>query len=184
MSEEDDDYHSTGALFLDRDGVINYRIPDGYVTEPSEFEFLPNVIEALQILSKKFKYLFIVSNQQGVGKGLMSESDLEDVHQHMLEEFEENDIKIHKIYVCTALKEANDPCRKPNIGMALQAQKDFKDFELSKSVMVGDTISDMRFGRNAGMKTVLTVPDNYDDEEDEWIDEIHNGLYGFALEIE
>jgi D-glycero-D-manno-heptose 1,7-bisphosphate phosphatase len=184
MSEEDDDYHSFSALFLDRDGVINRRIPDAYVTEPSEFEFLPNVIEALQILSKKFNRIFIVTNQQGIGKGLMSEGDLDDIHASMLDTFEENEIRIDKIYVCPALKEDNDPCRKPNIGMALQAQEDFPDIDLENSVMVGDTTSDMRFGKNAGMKTVLTVPDNYSDENDSLIDEIHNGLYGYALEIE
>lgn len=184
MNDENDDYHSRSALFLDRDGVINSRIPDGYVTSPDEFELLPGVIEALQILTKKFTRIFIVTNQQGVGKGLMSEGDLEDVHNHMLELFEEEGITIDNVYVCTALKESNDPCRKPEIGMAIKAKEDFDDIDLSKSVMVGDTMSDMRFGRNAGMRTILTVPDNYSDENDNLIDEIHNGLYGYALEIE
>lgn len=184
MNEEDDDYHSYSTLFLDRDGVINRRINDGYVTEPSEFEFLPGVIDALKILTTKFQRIFIVTNQQGIGKGLMSDSDLEDVHAYMLEVFEENEIKIDKIYVCSALIDSNDPCRKPEIGMALQAKEDFPEIDLSYSVMVGDTMSDMKFGKNAGMKTVLTVPDNYSDENDGLIDEIHNGLYGYALEIE
>ena len=184
MSEENDDYHSRSALFLDRDGVINSRISDGYVTASDEFEFLPGVIDALKILSKKFHRVFIVTNQQGVGKGLMSESDLADVHNYMLEIFEENDIKIDKIYVCTALVDSMDPCRKPEIGMALLAKSEFPDIDLAKSVMMGDTMSDMKFGKNAGMKTVLTVPDNYSDENDVMIDEIHNGLYGFALELE
>lgn len=184
MSEENDDYPSRSALFLDRDGVINSRISDGYVTSSDEFIFLPGVIEALKILTKKFQRIIIVSNQQGVGKGLMSNSDLEEVHDYMLEELEENDIKIDKIYVCTALLESDDPCRKPNIGMALQAKEDFPDIDFSNSVMVGDTTSDMKFGKNAGMRTVLTVPDNYSDENDSLIDEIHNGLYGYALEIE
>lgn len=184
MTEENDDYHSRSALFLDRDGVINSRISDGYVTSPDEFVFLPGAIDALKILSKKFNRIFIVTNQQGVGKGLMSDSDLEEVHSYMLGILEDNEIKIDKIYVCTSLMDSNDSCRKPDIGMAVQAKTDFPEIDLTESVMVGDTMSDMKFGKNAGMKTVLTVPDNYSDETDILIDEIHNGLYGFALEIE
>lgn len=184
MSDENDDYHSFSALFVDRDGVINRRISDGYVTSPSDFEFLPGVIDALKILQTKFQRIFIVTNQQGVGKGLMSVSDVESIHEFMLEEFEKEDIKIDKVYFCPALKSDNDPCRKPEIGMALQAKTDFPEIDLSLSVMIGDTSSDMLFGKNAGMRTVLTVPDNYSDENDQYIDEIHNGMYGYALELE
>jgi len=184
MSDESDDYHSYSALFVDRDGVINRRIPDGYVTSYADFEFLPGVIEAMKILSRKFPRIFIVTNQQGIGKGLMSESDLEEIHSEMLEEFEEAGVKIDKVYFCPSLADAGSPRRKPEPGMALEAAKEFPDVDLSRSVMVGDTTSDMIFGKNAGMKTVLTVPDNYSDENDKYVDEVHNGLYGFALELE
>jgi len=184
MSDESDDYHSYSALFIDRDGVINQRINDGYVTSPADFNFLPGVLDALKIFQTKFHRIFIVTNQQGIGKGIMSEKDLEEIHNYMLEEFEEAGVKIDKIYYCTALKEENSPCRKPEIGMALEAKEDFPEIDLSKSVMIGDTTSDMKFGKNAGMKTVLTVPDNYSDENDTFIDEVHNGLFGFALELE
>ncbi len=184
MNEENDDYHSYDALFIDRDGVINRRIPDGYVTSPAEFEFMPGVLDALKILTKKFKRIFIVTNQQGIGKGLMSENDLERVHDFMLEKFEDEGIKIDKIYYCPSRKEENSPRRKPEIGMALEAKEDFPEISLENSVMVGDTTSDMIFGKNAGMKTILAVPDNYSDENDKYVDEVHNGLYSFALEIE
>ena len=68
------------TLFLDRDGVINVRIIDGYVTKIEEFEFLPNVIEALRIFKNKFKYIIVVTNQQGVGKGIMKFEDVEEVN--------------------------------------------------------------------------------------------------------
>jgi len=184
MSDESDDYHSYSTLFVDRDGVINRRITDGYITSPSDFEFLPGVIDALKIFQNKFQRIFIVTNQQGIGRGLMSVGDLDEIHNFMLEEFKKEGIKIDKIYYCPALETDDDPCRKPNIGMALEAKEDFPEIDLTKSVMVGDTSSDMKFGRDAGMHTVLTVPDNYSDENDKLIDEVHNGLYGFALELE
>jgi len=183
MNEEDDDYHSYSALFIDRDGVINRRIVDGYVKSPNDFEFLPGVIDGLKILSKKFPRIFIITNQQGIGKGLMDEDDLESVHNYMLEELEDADIKIDKIYFCSSLAEKNDPRRKPEIRMALEAKNDFPEIEFSSSVMIGDTTSDMIFGKKVGMYTILTVPDNYSDEFASIIDEVHNGLYGYALEI-
>ena len=184
MSDESDDYHSFSALFIDRDGVINRRINDGYVTSPSDFEFLPGVLDAFKIFQTKFQRIFIVTNQQGIGKGLMTEKDLEEVHSYMLEELEKAEIKIDKIYFCPALKTDNSPRRKPEIGMALEAKKEFPDIDLQTSIMIGDTTSDMKFGKNAGMKTILTVPDNYSDENDAYIDEVHNGLHGYALELE
>ena len=71
------------TLFLDRDGVINVRIIDGYVTKTEEFEFLPNVIEAFKIFKNKFKRIIVVTNQQGVGKGVMTIEDVISVHNYM-----------------------------------------------------------------------------------------------------
>lgn len=184
MNDEDDDYHSYETLFLDRDGVINRRIVDDYVTSVEKFEFLPAVLDALKIFAKNFKNIIVVTNQQGIGKGLMDDSDVQEIHDFMVESIEEAGGRIDGIYYCGSLKEEEDERRKPGIGMALDAKRDFPDIDFSKSIMIGDTMSDMKFGKNAGMYTVLTVPDNYNDESDELIDEIHNGLYGFALELE
>ena len=76
------------TLFLDRDGVINVRIIDGYVTNIEDFEFLPNVIEAFKIFKDKFKRIIIVTNQQGVGKGIMTNEDVRNVHSYMVHEIE------------------------------------------------------------------------------------------------
>lgn len=139
------------ALFLDRDGVLNVLRHDDYVKCPDELEVLPGVKEALELLRKWFAHIFIVTNQQGVKKGLMTEEDLADVHRKLIEEIG----IIDHIYYCTELQSAHSFYRKPNIGMALQARRDYPDIRLKESVMVGDSASDMLFGRRAGMTTVL-----------------------------
>lgn len=148
------------ALFLDRDGVLNRRIVDAYVTKPEEFEILPGVLEALKIFADKFDQIFIVTNQQGIGKGLMSDADLKEVHDMFLKKVSEAGGRIDKIYYCSALKEAHSFMRKPSIGMALQARREYPGLRLKESVMVGDMKSDMLFGRRAGMKTILVGNDD------------------------
>jgi D-glycero-alpha-D-manno-heptose 1-phosphate guanylyltransferase len=141
------------AVFLDRDGVINYEKEDDYILNWDEFEFYPGVAEAIRLLAKKFNTIIVVSNQRGVGRGLMTEEDLLDIQQKMKARIEENGGRIDKIYYCIA----TDPrqfCRKPNPGMALEAKKDFPAVDLSKTIMVGNKLSDMQFGRNAGTYNV------------------------------
>ncbi len=142
-------------LFLDRDGVINRRLVDDYVKSWDEFEFLPAVLDAIAIFTQKFKHIFIVTNQQGVGKGLMSELDLEEIHRRMLQQIESKGGRIDGVYFCPSLAADNDPMRKPNPGMAFKAKEEFPDVNHKKSLMVGDSISDMEFGNNAGMRCVF-----------------------------
>lgn len=139
------------ALFLDRDGVLNVLRPNDYVKCPDELVLLPGVEEALDICRQKFSRIFIVTNQQGIGKGLMTESDLEGIHRKLLDAVG----PIDRIYHCPELEREHSFRRKPNIGMALQARKDFPDVRLKECVMVGDSKTDMLFGRRAGMTTVL-----------------------------
>ena len=148
-----------GALFLDRDGVINERIIDGYVTRPEDFIVIDGVLEAMAVFAQKFDRIFIVTNQQGIGKGLMTVADLEAIHGGFLRDVESAGGRIDRIYFCPALKAEHSFMRKPSIGMALQARREFPDVVLRQSVMVGDTESDMLFGRRAGMKTVLVGPE-------------------------
>jgi histidinol-phosphate phosphatase family protein len=142
------------TLFLDRDGVINRLRPNDYVKCREEFEFLPDILEALAKWNKKFKHIFIVTNQRGVGKGIMSESDLLDVHSMMLSEIKRHGGRIDKIYCCTAVSDSNIN-RKPNLGMALQAKKEYPEIDLAKAVMLGDSESDRKFAKNAGMQGVV-----------------------------
>jgi histidinol-phosphate phosphatase family protein len=143
------------TLFLDRDGVINRQILDGYVTKAEEFEFLPGALEALAVLDKKFDRIIVVSNQQGIGKGIFSNGDLEKIHQYMISEITKKGGRIDKIYFSPYLESENNPNRKPGIGMALQAKRDFPAIDFSSSIMVGDSFVDMKFGKNAEMKTVF-----------------------------
>ena len=145
------------ALFLDRDGVLNVRIVDSYVTRPEEFVIIDGVLEALAALAPRFDYIFIVTNQQGIGKGLMTEDDLALIHKAFLEKVTAAGGRIDRVYHCPALKAEHSFQRKPAIGMALRARHDFPDLQLRSSVMVGDSRSDMLFGRRAGMQTVRII---------------------------
>jgi len=144
------------TLFLDRDGVINKKRENDYVRKWEQFEFLPNVIEALKILNDFFDRIIIVTNQRGIGRGLMTEKDLDDIHQKMLSFLTKEEIKIDKIYYCPHdYKKEICNCRKPDIGMALQAKNDFPDIDFKKSIMVGDSLSDIEFGKKVGIKSFL-----------------------------
>ena len=168
------------TLFLDRDGVINEERLGEYVLHWGEFVFSKGVLEVFKKLSDKFGRVIIISNQRGVGKGLMTEEALQTIHLEMQREVEIVNGKIDKIYYCI---EKDEKCfnRKPNPGMALQAYKDFTDIDPSKSIMVGNKPSDMKFGRAAGVFTVFvrtTNPDQPFPHPD--IDMAFPSLYDFA----
>lgn len=139
------------TLFLDRDGVINRHRPGDYVKDWNEFEFLPGILEKFPLFDKYFRHIIIVTNQRGVGKGLMTEKKLNEIHQKMISVIKEHGGRIDRIYYCTAISDT-DINRKPNTGMALQAKQDFPDINFSKSIMIGDSESDRIFAQRAGMK--------------------------------
>jgi len=147
------------TLFLDRDGVINRRIPGDYVRNRDQFEFLPGVTEALAILAGCFGRIIVVSNQQGVGKGIMTASDLEEIHRLMLDEISCCGGRIDRIYYSSEVDNKEAVMRKPAPGMAFAAKKDFPEIDFNRSVMVGDSLSDMQFGRELKMVTVLATDD-------------------------
>jgi len=153
---------NTWTLFLDRDGVINKRIFGGYVTNPSEFEFLPGVLESLKYFSSVFYKIIIVTNQQGVSKGIMTEPQLIDLHSYMTAEITNNGGRADAIYYCTQLATTTGNCRKPSFFMAQEAVTDFPKIVFSKSIMVGDSQSDIEFGINAGMKTIFVTNNEND----------------------
>ncbi|HZV68996.1 MAG TPA: HAD-IIIA family hydrolase [Saprospiraceae bacterium] len=145
---------TTWTLFLDRDGVINKNKDDSYVFHPGEFHFLNGALEALAKLNGIFGKIIIVTNQRGIGRGLMDEKMLGEVHQHMLDEITKHGGRIDAVYYC-AIDDAKHHDRKPNPGMLLEAAKMYPEIKLSKSIMVGDKMSDMELGRNVGAFTVL-----------------------------
>jgi D-glycero-D-manno-heptose 1,7-bisphosphate phosphatase len=169
-------------LFLDRDGVINYRITGGYVTCWEEFEFLPGVLDAMALLSQEFKRIVVVTNQQGVGKGLMSRSDLEDIHAGMIREIEMAGGRVDAVYYCTDLENEAGNCRKPGSAMGWMAKEKFPEIEFGKSIMAGDSVSDMEFGKNLGMIRVL-IGSGRESEADTCFDCSFDSLYDFALDL-
>lgn len=142
------------ALFLDRDGVINEEKKGSYIFNIDEFIFMPKVLEALQLAANHFDYIIIVTNQRGVGRGYMTEEDLDKIHSYLINKVTANGGRIEKIYFAPNI-ESDHPDRKPNIGMGLKAANDFPNIDFTQSVMVGNNMSDMQFGKRLGMQTVF-----------------------------
>jgi len=168
------------TLFLDRDGVINHEKYKDYIHNWDEFKFYDGVTEAIAVYARIFKYIIVVTNQKGVGKGVTKPEDLLLIHKNMIAAIEAAGGRIDAVYFCPDLDETS-PNRKPNPGMGLQAVKDFPGIDLHKAIMVGNTISDMQFGRNLGVHTVFlptTRPDV--DLQDEHIDAVYDSLIDFA----
>ncbi len=140
------------TLFLDRDGVINHETVGLYITRWEDFRFYEGVLDALKVFAQKFGRIFIVTNQRGVSKGLMTEQDLKDIHLNMLGSIEANGGRIDKVYYCIDM-ENESPYRKPNPGMGLQAKKDFPEINFERSLTIGNTINDMIFGKKLGSYT-------------------------------
>ncbi|MEJ7589242.1 MAG: HAD-IIIA family hydrolase [Ferruginibacter sp.] len=171
------------TLFLDRDGVINIENPLGYINTWDKFIFYDGVMDALRIFNSTFKHILVVSNQRGVSRGITKPGDLAIIHHNMLEEITAAGGRIDKIYFCTDL-EPGSPNRKPNPGMGLQAKNDFVSIDFSKSVMVGNKLSDMEFGRNLGTHTVfLTTTNPETDTKDPRIDAVYKSLLEFAQNL-
>ncbi|MCP4441697.1 MAG: HAD family hydrolase [Aureispira sp.] len=177
------------TLFLDRDGVINTRIVGSYVRNWGEFEFMKGALEAMPIFKARFEQVLVATNQQGIAKGLMTAADLEKVHEQMLQTIAKAGGKIEKAYYCPLHERENPHCRKPNSGMAEQAKKDFPNIDFTKSIMVGDSPSDIEFGHRLGMKTVfITTRQDIPSQElidiQPKIDFTFDSLYAFSQQLE
>ena len=146
---------SSWTLFIDRDGVINERNFDGYILDIESFVFKKGVLEVSKSLFSKFKYVVVVTNQQCIGKGLITQAQLNDIHEYMNNCFLQNNANIDMILVAPEIKSSQSQFRKPSPKMAYQAKDKLKDVDFSKSIMVGDTDTDIVFGKNLEMKTVL-----------------------------
>lgn len=147
------------AIFLDRDGVINEKMPEGdYVKNVEEFKFLPGAIEGMKLLAANGFPLFLITNQRGISKGVMTEKDLEGIHGYMQKEFLRHGIVFKGIYFCPHDHNQCN-CRKPLPGMLLQAAKEH-DINLLSAVMIGDDKKDMELAHNAGCEGVLVDEKN------------------------
>lgn len=142
------------TLLLDRDGVLNRMLPGDYVKSWDEFEWLPGARDALAEAARRFPRIYIVTNQRGVGRGVMTGEALRAVHARMLEEIARAGGRIDGIYVCTATDDG-DPWRKPNRGMFDEILREHPEVDPGRTVMIGDAPSDMLFARNCGIRGVL-----------------------------
>lgn len=153
------------AVFLDRDGVINRKAPEGkYITQWDDFEFLPGAAGAIRSLNRAGFLVIVVTNQRCVAKGLLTESELRSIHERMITELKKEEAVIDAVYYCLHEVEAHCLCRKPEPGMILQAAKDH-DINLALSWMVGDCLRDVEAGKAAGCKTAwITEPMRLDSQ--------------------
>jgi D-glycero-D-manno-heptose 1,7-bisphosphate phosphatase len=148
------------AVFLDRDGVINRKLPEGqYVTTWGKMHFLPDVARAIALLNRAGFRVIVVSNQRCVAKGLVGAGSLEAIHQRMREELEAAGARIDEIYYCPHEKHPACACRKPAPGMLLAAAL-AHHIDLTASWMIGDSDVDMQAGKNAGCRTARILSDN------------------------
>ncbi len=141
------------AVFLDRDGVINYN-NEYYVKNEKEFRLLPKVIDALKLLKKNGYLLIIVTNQGGISKGAYTEEDLKRIHKKMFNIFKKNKVEIDALYYCPHHDKDKCNCRKPNTKLFKIAKKKF-NISFRKSFLVGDKTSDIKAGKNIRCKTIL-----------------------------
>jgi D-glycero-alpha-D-manno-heptose 1-phosphate guanylyltransferase len=147
------------TLFLDRDGVINEDKVGSYIFNADEFRFMEGAPDLFKKLSNLFGRILVVTNQRGVGRGLMTVEDLNGIHTKMTNAIIAVGAHIDAIYYAPAILN-NDSDRKPNPGMAFKAKQDFPAIDFNKAIMVGNKMSDMQFGKNAGMYTVYVATTN------------------------
>jgi D-glycero-D-manno-heptose 1,7-bisphosphate phosphatase len=143
------------TVFLDRDGVIN-RLRSDYVTSWDTFEFLPDAKDAIRMVSAAGMRVVVATNQRAVARRLLSIAELTRIHENMCAELAAAGATIHAIYYCPHDKGLCS-CRKPQVGMFLQAQHDFPEIDFRRSVVIGDSLMDMQAGRRLGCRLILVT---------------------------
>jgi D-glycero-D-manno-heptose 1,7-bisphosphate phosphatase len=142
-------------VFLDRDGVLNRKMPEGaYVTDWSQFEWLPGAVEAIARMNRAGMTVIVVSNQRGIALGLFTDDQLELIHKNMLAHLAQHGARLDAIYYCPH-DVGECRCRKPDLGLFEQARKDFPQASADNSVVIGDSLSDMQAGERLGMRTIF-----------------------------
>ena len=141
------------AAFLDRDGVINRKRPEGeYVTHWEEMHLLPGVAEAIALLNRAGFRVIVVSNQRCIAKGLVTAAEVDAMHNQMCNELAHNGATIDRVYYCPHELNSSCNCRKPRPGMLLEAAR-IDHIDLAASWMIGDSEIDVEAGKKAGCKT-------------------------------
>lgn len=143
------------AIFLDRDGVVNENRAD-HVKGWNEFRFLPGVFQAVESLTAIGLPIFIVTNQAVVNRNILSREQLEEIHQRMLRQLRARGARIDAVLSCPHDSHERCSCRKPEPGLLLSAAK-LHGIDLSRSVLVGDAVTDVIAGKRSGCRTVLVL---------------------------
>jgi D-glycero-D-manno-heptose 1,7-bisphosphate phosphatase len=147
------------TVFLDRDGVLNEKMPEGqYVTRWEEFRVLPGVPEALRRLNQAGLLAIVASNQRGIARGLYTVADVEAIHSAFQHQLSAAGAHIDAFFICPH-DEGQCNCRKPLPGLFEQALAQFPQITAATSVIIGDSLSDIEFGRCVGMATILIEGD-------------------------
>jgi histidinol-phosphate phosphatase family protein len=140
------------AVFFDLDGTICKDVH--YCRQPEDFVLMKDAGRVIRSLNSRFIKVIIITNQSGIGRGYFSEEDLEDIHNKMKKDLERENAFVDGIYFCPHRPDDNCACRKPKTLLVKQAVSDF-NINITKSYMVGDSITDIELGNNIGCKTIL-----------------------------
>jgi D-glycero-D-manno-heptose 1,7-bisphosphate phosphatase len=142
-------------VFLDRDGVLNRKLPEGaYVSDWAQFQWLPGAVEAISLMNRAGLTVIVVSNQRGIALGRVSVEQLELIHDQLRSDLARQGARLDAIYYCPH-DQGECNCRKPGIGLFEQAAKDFPEVDANNSVVIGDSLSDIQAGHQLGMRTIF-----------------------------
>jgi D-glycero-D-manno-heptose 1,7-bisphosphate phosphatase len=148
---------NTPCIFFDRDGIVNESPGPGYVERWEDFHLMAGFVASLKTVTAKGYPAVIITNQQGVAKGLYSEDDLNGMHDKMRKQLRAEGVDVLDIFKCTHFAADNCSCRKPKPGMILEASEKY-NFDLSESWMIGDSEKDVEAGQAAGCRTIRVCP--------------------------
>lgn len=142
---------SRPCVFLDRDGVINEKAPEGdYIESWSRFRFLPNITDWIRLFNALDQLVIVVTNQRGIARGRMTETDLAEIHEKMCSVLAQRGARIDDIFYCPHEEDTCD-CRKPRPGLVRRATEKW-DIDLSRSLLIGDSDRDVDLARVCGVR--------------------------------
>ena len=144
------------ALFIDRDGTIIKQIDGHYISSIEQIELIENIFPAILMLQNEGYLIIIVTNQAGINKGILSNEQVDEINQHIIQLLKKQGIDISAVYVCPHNPDEQCKCRKPQPGLLLKAAKEY-NIDLENSIMIGDTDKDTEAGLNAGLKKVIKI---------------------------
>jgi D-glycero-D-manno-heptose 1,7-bisphosphate phosphatase len=149
------DHSPVRYVFLDRDGVLNRKMPEGaYVTDWAQFQWLTGADEAITRMNRAGVTVILVTNQRGIALGLYTHAQLEHIHANLQRHLARQGARLDAIYYCPH-NHGECHCRKPDVGLFEQAMQQFPQANAHNSMVIGDSLSDIQAGQRLGMKTVF-----------------------------